>query len=164
MSKKISVRRDPKKGRARLLALGTLIGLVVGRLFDPISGKRRRAELRDRTAALFRRRGRRAGRFGRHVASYTRGKTQRVTRAHEETRELDDATLADKIRTEIFRPADVPKGQINVNVQKGLVQLRGEVPRPELIHDLEEQVRRIEGVREVENLLHPPGVEPQMHH
>jgi hypothetical protein len=163
MRKKISVRRDPKKGRARLLALGTLIGIVVGRLFDPISGRRRRAELRHRTAALFRRGGRRAGRFGRHAGSYARGMTRRVTHAHEGAKDLDDATLADKIRTEIFRPADVPKGQINVNVQEGLVQLRGEVPQ-DLIHDLEAQVRRIEGVREVENLLHPPGVEPQMHH
>jgi hypothetical protein len=163
MSKKISVRRDPEKGRAWLLLIGTLVGILVGRLFDPISGRRRRAALRDRTAALFRRGGRRAGRFGRYVASYARGMTRRATHAHEGAKELDDATLADKIRTEIFRPADVPKGQINVNVQEGLVQLRGEVPH-ELVHDLEAQVRRIEGVREVENLLHPPGVEPQMHH
>ncbi len=51
----------------------------------------------------------------------------------------------------------MPKGQINVNVQNGLVQLRGEVPQTGLIEELEAQVRRIQGVRDVENLLHPPS-------
>ena len=35
--------------------------------------------------------------------------------------------------------------------------LRGQVDRPELIHDLEEAVRKVPGVRGVENLLHLPG-------
>lgn len=160
MGNKISLRRDPPPGRARLLVAGTLVGIAWARLFDPISGKRRRALLRDRTAAFFRRGGRRAGRFASHV----RGFVQRATHLREVPKDLDDATLADKIKSEIFRPADVPKGQINVNVQEGVVQLRGEVPSPEMIDDLEEQVRHIRGVREVENLLHPPGTEPQMHH
>jgi hypothetical protein len=160
MRNKISLRRDPPAGRARLLVVGTMIGIVWGRLFDPISGRRRRAMLRDRTGAFLRRGGRRAGRY----ASYARGFAQRATHRREEPKDYDDATLADKIKSEIFRPADVPKGQININVQEGVVQLRGEVASPEMIDDLEEQVRRIHGVREVENLLHPPGTEPQMHH
>jgi hypothetical protein len=160
MSNKLSLRREPPAGRARLLVVGTMIGIVWGRLFDPISGRRRRAMLRDRTGAFFRRGGRKVGRIG----SYARGFAKRVTHRREEPKDYDDATLADKIKSEIFRPADVPKGQININVQAGVVQLRGQVPSPEMIDDLEEQVRRIHGVREVENLLHPPGTEPQMHH
>jgi osmotically-inducible protein OsmY len=160
MRNKISLRRDPPAGRARLLVVGSVIGIVWGRLFDPISGRRRRAMLRDRTAAVVRRGGRKAGRF----ASYASGFAKRATHRREKPKEYDDATLADKIKSEIFRPADVPKGQININVQEGVVQLRGQVPSPEMIDDLEEQVRRIHGVREVENLLHPPGTEPQMHH
>lgn len=150
---------DRSRVRVRVLLVGTVIGIVLGRLFDPISGRRRRAELRDRSAAMFRRTRRRAVRFG----SYVRGRTQRVRHLREKPKDLDDATLTDKIETLIFRPADVPKGQINVNVQNGVVQLRGEVPRPELIDDLVSQVRRIHGVRDVENLLHLPGVAPQMH-
>jgi hypothetical protein len=139
--------------------MGTAIGIVWGRLFDPISGRRRRAMIRDRTRAFFRRGGRKADRFGSHA----RGFAKRATHLREKPKEYDDATLADKIKSQIFRPADVPKGQININVQNGLVQLRGEVPQPELIDDLEAQVRRIHGVRDVENLLHTPGTEPQMH-
>jgi hypothetical protein len=159
MRTKISLRREPPAGRARLLVAGTAIGLVGtaigivwGRLFDPSSGRRRRAMIRDRTGAFFRRGGRKAGRFGSHA----RGLAKRATHLREKPKDYDDATLADKIKSEIFRPADVPKGQININVQNGVVQLRGEIPQPELIEELEEQVRRIHGVRDVENLLHPP--------
>jgi hypothetical protein len=150
---------DKTRERFRVLLVGTVIGVVLGRL----SVRRRRVELRDRSAGMFRRTGRRAARFGRHTGSLAHGLTQRAIHVRQPRRDYDDATLADRIRTEIFRPADVPKGQINVNVQDGVVQLRGEVPRPELIDDLLHQVRRIHGVREVENLLHLPGVTPQMH-
>ncbi len=163
MRDKTGKRWDSRRRRARMLAIGALVGIVVGRLFDPISGRRRRAELRDRSGAFFRRAGRRTTRLGRYAGWHAYGVTRRVMHVREKPKELDDATLTDKIETQIFRPADVPKGQINVNVQKGVVQLRGEVPRPELIDDLAAQVRRIHGVRDVENLLHLPGVAPHMH-
>jgi osmotically-inducible protein OsmY len=67
------------------------------------------------------------------------------------------------VETILFRDADVPKGQINVNVQDGVVQLRGEVPRPEMIEDLVGKARSVQGVRDVENLLHLPGTPAQMH-
>ena len=86
-----------------------------------------------------------------------------MTHLQEEPKEFDDATLANKVRTEIFRAADAPKGDVSVNVQDGVVQLRGEVEQPELIKDLVEQTRKIQGVREVENLLHVPGTEAPMH-
>src|SRR6266542_6266317 len=156
MRTKTGKRRDSRRGRARMLAIGALVGIVVGRLFDPISGRRRRAELRDRSGAFFRRAGRRTTRLGRYAGSRAYGVTRRVTHVREQPKELDDATLTDKIETQIFRPADVPKGQINVNVQNGVVQLRGEVPQPEMISDLVEKARSVAGVRDVENLLHLP--------
>jgi osmotically-inducible protein OsmY len=66
-------------------------------------------------------------------------------------------TLARKVETEIFRDADVPKGQINVNAENGKIVLRGEVEKPELIKDLEKKTKKVQGVTEVENLLHTPG-------
>ena len=159
MNYKIGKRRDPSTGRARPLVVGAVIGVVLGRLFDPISGRRRRAQLRDTGRGFLHRRERNA----RGLAAQLRGLTRRVTHLREKPKDFDDATLADKVKSELFRPESVPKGQINVNVQNGVVQLRGEVPGPELIADLEARVRRIHGVREVENLLHPPGVEAQMH-
>jgi osmotically-inducible protein OsmY len=57
----------------------------------------------------------------------------------------------------------MPKGQINVNVQNGVVQLRGEVRSRDLIDELVSQTRKVSGVRDVENLLHAPGEQAPMH-
>ena len=146
------------------LALGAALGALLAYFLDPQSGRRRRHTTRDRTLALFRRSGRSAQRAGRAAAAEAHGVAQQVKHREEEPNEYDDATLASKVQTEIFRPAEVPKGQIDVNVQQGVVQLRGEVPRPELIEELVEKTRRIQGVRDVESLLHLPGTQAPMHH
>jgi osmotically-inducible protein OsmY len=143
-----------------VFALGGALGALLAYFLDPNSGTRRRHELRDRTASFFRRR---AGHAARGVAADAYGFSQRVRHLKEEPKDFDDATLADKIRSEVFRDRKLPKGKINVNVQGGIAQLRGEVPRAELIDDLVEQTRRVQGVREVENLLHVSGTEAPRH-
>jgi osmotically-inducible protein OsmY len=69
----------------------------------------------------------------------------------------DDVTLARKVESEIFRDAEVPKGKVNVNAEHGKIVLRGEVDSPELIEQLVGKARKVQGVEEVENLLHTPG-------
>ena len=141
----------------QLLALGALLGGALAYLFDPQSGRRRRALLRDRSAAFARRGGRKTAQAGRAAASEAYGVSQKVQHLKEEPKEYDDATLAQKVQSEIFRDADVPKGQINVNAEDGIVVLRGEVERPELIDELVEKTRKVQGVRDVQNLMHLPG-------
>jgi osmotically-inducible protein OsmY len=134
-------------------------GAALAYFFDPDSGRRRRALTRDRAPALFRSGTRRAERLGRSVQSEAYGVAQKARHMREEPKpQPDDATLAHKVESEIFRDADVPKGQINVNAENGLVVLRGEVERPELISALEQKTRKVQGVRDVENLLHTPGM------
>jgi osmotically-inducible protein OsmY len=70
---------------------------------------------------------------------------------------LDDAGLAHKVESVLFRDPHVPTGQINVNAEQGVVFLRGQVAAPELVETLEQTVRRISGVERVENLLHLAG-------
>jgi osmotically-inducible protein OsmY len=65
-------------------------------------------------------------------------------------------TLARKVETAIFRPADAPKGDVSVDVQAGVVHLRGTAEQP-WIERLGEGARAVDGVKGVENLLHPPG-------
>jgi hypothetical protein len=67
---------------------------------------------------------------------------------------MDDVTLARKVETELFRPANAPKGSVDVNVVDGIVYLRGEVKNPDQIEQFANRVRRIPEVRDVENLLH----------
>lgn len=146
-----------------VFAIGTALGALLAYFFDPQNGKRRRHMLVDRTGGFFRSGGRQAAQTGRAVAAEAYGVSQKVSHLKEEPKEFDDATLANKVRTEIFRDADAPKGDVSVNVQDGVVQLRGEVEAPELIEDLVEQTRKVQGVRDVENLLHLPGTEAPMH-
>ena len=141
----------------QLLALGALLGAAVAYLFDPQSGRGRRAMLRDRSSALMRQGGRETAQAGRAVASEAYGVAQKVQHAKDGPTEYDDATLAQKVQSEVFRDPDVPKGQINVNAEDGIVVLRGEVERPELIEELVEKTRKVQGVREVQNLMHLPG-------
>jgi osmotically-inducible protein OsmY len=79
-------------------------------------------------------------------------------------KQYDDATLKDKVESELFREEHEVKGAINVNAQEGIVQLRGQLPSQDLIDALVERTQKIQGVREVENLLHTPGTEAPMHH
>jgi hypothetical protein len=96
-------------------------------------------------------------RIARALAGETYGLVQRVRHLRPASKpDMDDVTLARKVETEIFRPADSPKGDVDVNVVEGVVYLRGEVKRPAQIKDLEARTRAIPEVRGVENLLHLP--------
>jgi osmotically-inducible protein OsmY len=134
------------------------LGALLAYFFDPENGRRRRALARDRIPAFFRRMNEKAERAGKAVAAEAEGVKQKATHLKEEEKpQPDDVTLARKVETEIFRDADVPKGQINVNAENGKIVLRGEVEKPAMIKDLEKRAKKVQGVAEVENLLHTPG-------
>ena len=73
------------------------------------------------------------------------------------TKDYDDVTLARKVESELFRPADVPKGSISVNVNDGVVELRGELTDQHQIDELGDNAKKIDGVKDVRNLLHTAG-------
>ena len=137
--------------KLRYMGLGALIAY----LFDPQNGRRRRAMARDRVSSSFRKK---AESVGNAATAKAEAVKQKATHLKEEEKpQPDDVTLARKVETEIFRDADIPKGRINVNAENGKVVLRGEVEEPELITDLEKRTKKVQGVQEVENLLHVPG-------
>jgi osmotically-inducible protein OsmY len=137
--------------RFRLIALGAALSYF----FDSENGKRRRKTTADRLAALVRRHG---GRLVRGTVSETYALKQKATHLREEPKpQPDDVTLARKVETEIFREADVPKGQINVNAENGKIVLRGEVDSAEMIDELVAKARKVQGVEDVESLLHTPA-------
>jgi osmotically-inducible protein OsmY len=136
--------------------LAGAIGAAIAYFFDPDNGRRRRKIAVDK----FGRYSRQAGRGAQGAAAKAEGVKQKATHRQEEPKpQPDDATLARKVETEIFRGADVPKGQINVNAEDGVVYLRGEVEKPDMIEDLGAKARSVQGVLGVENLLHVPGEE-----
>jgi osmotically-inducible protein OsmY len=146
------------------LAAGAAVGALLVLFLDPRQGRRRRKELADRAAALGRRTVRRSRRLARGVAAEAYGVGKKATHLREQPKDQpNDATLAAKVESEVFREADMPKGQVAVNAENGVVILRGEVGRPELIEELERKVRKVQGVHDVENLLHLPGTEAPKH-
>jgi len=70
---------------------------------------------------------------------------------------LNDPALAQKVESEVFRDKDIPKGNLNVNVENGVVYLRGEVTDRAIMDELVARARNVDGVRGVENLLHLPS-------
>jgi osmotically-inducible protein OsmY len=137
-------------------AFAGAIGAALAYFFDPDNGRKRRKEAINRAAKAVRQ----SGRKGQAVAAQAQGLKQKATHLKEQEKpQPDDVTLARKVESEIFRGADVPKGRINVNVEDGVVYLRGELEQPDLIEDLGAQAHKVQGVRAVENLLHVPGQE-----
>jgi osmotically-inducible protein OsmY len=82
---------------------------------------------------------------------------------HQLPKTYDDTTLARKVETELFRPESAPKGQVDVSVTRGVVTLRGQLESEQLIGDLLERTRKIQGVQGVESLLHTPDTPAPMH-
>jgi hypothetical protein len=141
-------------------ALGGVIGGAVAAYFvDPQRGRARRHMAIDRGGAAIRRAVKRLDRGVHLRIAFAHGHAHRLVQGlrRAPVLEVDDATLAHKVESVLFRDARVPKGRISVNAERGAVFLRGEVASPDLIEELERAVRRIGGVRSVENLLHQPG-------
>jgi osmotically-inducible protein OsmY len=148
--------------RVGALVAGGAAGAAGAYFLDPNSGKRRRHIARDRVASFFRSRAADAQRGAEYAKGHAKGAAYEATRPLQPERPAaNDQALADRVKSEIFRPADAPKGTVNVNVENGVVYLRGEVSRPEEIESLVAAAESVDGVRSVENLLHLPGTPAQ---
>ena len=148
-----------KPRKRSILAAGAL-GVGVAYFFDPDRGRGRRTKARDQIAASFRRFGKRGGRLARKAESEAYGAWKRATHTVPEDPPTDDETLKQKVETELFGKPGVAKGKIVVNVEDGVVVLRGEVDRPEQMTDLAGSAMKIAGVVGVQNLLHLPEEPP----
>lgn len=68
----------------------------------------------------------------------------------------EDATLADRVRSQLFRDDDVPKEDVVIDAAAGVVTLRGGVP-PAMVEEIATRAAAVEGVVRVENRLHAAG-------
>jgi osmotically-inducible protein OsmY len=118
-----------------------LVGALAMYFLDPERGTYRRGVTRDRISG----------------SAEAYGVAQKLTHLDADEPPASDATLAQKVMTELFRDEEIPKGDINIDAARGVVFLRGEIERPDMIEHIESRVRRIDGVRDVRNLLHQPG-------
>jgi len=143
---------------ATVAAPALAAGVALEFFLDPRSGKRRRHLVRDRMTAAFRRRARRVERHAHYEAGKVVGLAHAVTHRGQTPPELDDVSLVRKVESELGRDRTIPKGPISINADRGIVVLRGELEDAQQIQRIEHEVRKVAGVRDVENLLHPPTV------
>lgn len=155
---RISGEDRPGIGGRLMLALGAALGgALAAFVLDPERGRARRSRLTDQAAATARRASAELGRVSRRAGSLASGKLQALLNHGSPEPMPNDATLANKVESELFSDPQVPKGQISINVEQGTVVLRGELSSQEEIDQIEARVRRVPGVWEVRNLMHTVG-------
>ncbi len=144
--------------RVFTLLCGFAAGAAAAHFLDPDSGRRRRHMLRDRATAKARAGTEQAATTASYAAGKAKGAVATATPSMgDRIEDVDDVTLARKVETEIFREADAPKGQVSVDVQAGVVYLRGMVADETWIERLADAAKKVDGVKGVKNLLHRPG-------
>jgi hypothetical protein len=145
-------------GATVIAALTGAAGAIAAFLLDPARGRGRRARLIEQGGATVRRTIRQSERTLRTIRANASGSMAAATHPGDgDTEQLDDATLAAKLETRLFRDPSVPKGSINVNVERGIAILRGEVPDDAMRERLASEAAAVGGVWSVHNLLHLPG-------
>jgi osmotically-inducible protein OsmY len=142
------------------LLIGAAIGAAAAWFLDPNDGARRRNTTRDKAMKYARQGKDQATEQATSATETVKGKAEAVTgqsdRGPAEER-LNDQALQAKVESEIFRTEDAPKDRVSVNVENGVVYLRGELDDPAAIEGLREAASKVDGVRGVESLLHAPG-------
>jgi len=155
---RVNVTARPNRIGFRGLLLGLAGGALLAFLMDPDRGRTRRAVAADQIAGTGRRTLRRLGRFGRWTEARIQGwvsKAQHLGPGGDTN--ADDAMLAHRVETELFRDPDVPKGRMNINVENGVVVVRGAVDDQAVVSTIERRIQRIPGVAGIRNLLHASG-------
>lgn len=145
------------RGAALIAAGGAAVGALAAYLLDPDRGRSRRARYAGQGLGILRRGARGTARTARVVGSDAKGKLEAMQAGTGGQTDLNDAALAEKVETELFRDPSIAKGRINVNVQRSVVVMRGEVDNGAQRRDLERQASRIAGVGGVDNLLRLRG-------
>jgi osmotically-inducible protein OsmY len=140
--------------------LGAAAGAAAAWFLDPNDGARRRSVAQDKAFKYARKGASEVEAQAKYAGGVAKGAAVQAapgTGREDAGERLNDPALAAKVQSEIFRDADAPKGDVSVNVEDGVVYLRGQVDSPEQISQLEQAARQVEGVTAVENLLHGPG-------
>jgi hypothetical protein len=156
VTQRLAPRAKPRRGSmVFLLIAGAGAGYLAAYFLDPERGRGRREDVVRRLTGL----GLEANRMAQRTTVLATEKASGI-KSHVLSRtgsdETDDLTILDRVESEVFRDPAIPKGDINVMVVEGKAVLRGQVAEPQ-IGAIEAAVRKVVGVKDVENLLHVPG-------
>jgi osmotically-inducible protein OsmY len=142
------------------LLLGAAVGAAAAHFLDRDSGSRRRTQLREQALSKARSGKEKAASGASFATGKAKGAAATATPSKlggDRIEDVDDVTLARKVETEIFRDPEAPKGEVSVDVQDGVANLRGMVADEGWIAKLADEAAKVDGVKGVNNLLHRPG-------
>lgn len=125
-------------------------GALVMYLFDPVTGRRRRALAQDQAVAAGHDAERLARAKAKRAVDHVRGAAAEA-RARSSAEPIDDDRLHARIRARMGHLVDRP-GEVEVEVQNGYVVLSGEVKASE-VDELIDEVSAMQGVEDVESRL-----------
>jgi osmotically-inducible protein OsmY len=143
--------------RVRTFLFGGLFGAAIAYFYDPVSGAGRRARLRDQTLSEIRSTRERAEAKRRHLSNIAQGAVSELRSPGPDNVDADDGTISERIRSEVFGAADIPKDRIALTVVDGVAELRGELDSDDEIRRVTERVSVVPGVREVRNMMRTHG-------
>lgn len=129
-------------------------GAAVAYLFDPRSGRGRRARLRDQVDGATRRMRREAETSARYAEGKIEGAKATAAGAGRTT-PADDGVITNEVKAALAA-LDFPTTDVNIEVVDGVVTLRGQVRTPEQVTAVEAEVAKVAGVKEVKRHLHLP--------
>lgn len=154
------MKEDTFKG----LVIGAAAGAALMYLFDPERGRRRRARVRDQAISAVSQVDDAVATTARDLQHRTQGLMAETKARFEREDDVPDAVLEARVRSAIGRAISHPRA-IEVRAEQGRVILSGPILRRE-VDDLIARVKRVRGVREVENRLevheragHVPGLQ-----
>lgn len=131
--------------------LAMAAGAALAYLFDPVSGRSRRARLADQAAARMRDGAEEAVRRGRYEMGRAQGLIHEM--GADTDHPEDDQQLLQKVRSEAVGPSAVATSDIEIDVNDGEVILRGASRDPVREKDLVRRISDVTGVRRVRNEL-----------
>jgi BON domain len=135
-----------------------LAGVGAAYFLDPDAGKRRRHMLRDRSLRTLRRLERAAVKKLKLLGGHAHGLVATARRAVVTPDvPVDDETVAQRVRSDALRDAQVRAKDVDVRVENGVVTLRGSVPTIDRVDELVSRVKKVPGVTDVSAELRVAG-------
>lgn len=134
------------------LISGAAIGAASAYLLDPDRGRSRRARLYDQTSALARKATGKSRSWVRYQKGAARGVAHKLSEPfREQEQSVDDDTLLQKIRSEAIGYWDPASENVEIDVDRGIVTLKGSVGKPTDHADLINLIRKVEGVEAIQD-------------
>lgn len=136
---RMQLRRSAQTALLWQLPAGLLAGITLVYFWDRAQGQARRQHVRD-------------------TVNYwiAQGRERALHKAAHAVPEENDATLLQRVQSEIFRDSSLLRDVLNVDSQAGVITLRGTIDEPARMLALVAAVQDVSGVIEVRNLLHLP--------